>query len=161
MKHFLEIIKENGYKPYRCSCVFENQNPSAKEQNKYILEKYKCIFTKGDKNNGTFYFQPKYSENDFSSMRVGGLATFYVKDKDFKNAIIWGLNEHGKPPILISPKPNIFLKRFNKNNEVEFLNEYYQDAIFNLFKVENHQFIFDNLFTNHLYYYDLTKNPVN
>jgi len=147
MKHLLEIIKENGYEPYRFSNIFEDQNASAKEQNKYILEKYDCVFTKGDKKNGHFFFKANYSENDFSSMRVGGLATFYIKDKDFNNPIVWGLGEGNKPPCLITPKLNI---KCNQNitpqTQVELLLQKYE-----------HQFVFDNLFTN--FQFDITKNP--
>jgi hypothetical protein len=45
------------------------------------------------------------TQNDFSTMRDGGLAIFYVKDNDFDNPIIWGLHEFGKPPTLIKPRP--------------------------------------------------------
>lgn len=153
MKHLLEIIRENGYKPYRCGVIFKNQNASSKEQNKYIIEKYDCIFTKGDKNNGTFYFKPNYSENDFSSMRVGGLATFYVKDKNFDKPIIWGLSEISKPPCLITPKLNI--------NVLSLKNESLSPQTQTELVLQNydHQFIFDNLFTD--YKYEVRKNPDN
>ena len=141
MKHLLEIIKQNGYEPYRCSVIFENQNASTKEQNKYIIEKYNCIFTNGNESNGTFYYQPNYSENDFSTMRVGGLATYYIKDKDFKNAIVWGLYEYGKPPTLIIPKLNIeTLEILSPQTKIDLVLQKYE-----------HHFIFDNLFTDYIF----------
>ena len=70
-------------------------------------------------------------------------------------------DEFNKPEYAVLSGENAIRIFGDKVEAEKFLNEYYQDAIFHLFKVENHQFIFDNLFTEHSYKYDLTKNPVN
>ena len=135
MKHLLEIIRENSYEAWQYSCIFPNQNANAKEQNRYILEnkeKYSVVFVEGNDKNGSFYFQNRLSDTDFSTMRVGGLATYFVKDNNFDNAIIWGLNEANKPPTLLKPK----LKYIT------------QDSFERVLKKYEHQFIFDNLYTD-------------
>lgn len=140
MKHLLEIIKENGYEPWQYSFTFPNQNANAKEQNRYILEnkeKYNVIFIEGNEKKGSFYFKNRLNSTDFSTMRVGGLATFFVKDNDFDNPIIWGLQEAEKPPTLIKPK----LKYIT------------QDSFERVLKKYDHQFIFDNLYTD--FYFEL------
>jgi len=136
MKHLLEIIKDNGYIPFRYS-----QTPP----------KNNLIFFSADFG---FYFKDEYSETDFSTMRVGGLATFYIKDDDFDNPIIWGLSEHNKPPTLIFPRP-IIISQVDEG--VIFTRD---DEINILLSKENHQTIFDNLFNkNKVYRFDLTKKP--
>jgi len=166
MKHLLEIIIENGYEPYRYAITFPDQNASSKLEINRILsnkEKYKAvIFIKGKYTH--IYFKDNYSINDFSSMRCGGMAVFFIKNNDFEKPIIWGLYEGDKPPTLITPKLNIeyerikFYPTLNKEFK-EFLNGNNQDSIEMVLKNENHNFIFDNLYTNHLFKYDTTKNP--
>jgi len=101
--------------------------------------------------------------NNFSSVIVGGTAVFYVKDDDFENPIIWGLQEMGKPPTLIKPRFNVSLKRTNPTNRcVEIINGMYNDAIDYVLKNNCHLFLFDNLYNKKLYFeFDLTKNPTN
>lgn len=101
----LDILHEEGYKCYRHSCIFPNQNANAKTQNEMIFKRHDVIFTKGNEREGTFYWE--YRPHDYSSMVVGGLDNRFVKDLDFDNQIIWGLHEGGKPPTLITPRPNI------------------------------------------------------
>ena len=106
MKHLLEILTDNGYKCFSKSCIFKEQNANAKIQNQHILdnkEKYNVHFIDGDDKNGTFFF--KNYGTDFSTMRVGGISNYFVKNGDFENPIIWGLSEVGKPPTLIYPRP--------------------------------------------------------
>jgi hypothetical protein len=131
MKHFTQLLIELGYEPWRESCIFPNQNPDARNQNKFILEnkeKYKVIFTEGDEKEGTFYFKSVQPYYDFSTMRVGGIYTYWVKGKDFKNSIVWGLSEFTKPPTLVNPRPKIKLKT-NRNGREVTLTEKYDDAI--------------------------------
>lgn len=160
MKHFTDILIEKGYLPYRCSCVFPNQNTSAKSQNDLILnnkEKYKVIFTSGDEKNGTFFFKSKQPYYDFSTMRVGGVSTFWIKDNDFKNAIVWGLNTIGKPPTLITPRPEVKIKKINQDNEIYYLNKYDDDAINYLLSSEDSLIIYNAIVNkNRDFYFDLT-----
>jgi hypothetical protein len=93
-----------------------------------LLEKYKVIFTEGDEKEGTFYFKSVQPYYDFSTMRVGGIYTYWVKGKDFKNSIVWGLSEFTKPPTLVNPRPKIKLKT-NRNGREVTLTEKYDDAI--------------------------------
>lgn len=163
MKHLLEVLLDNGYVAYRYSFIFPNQNTSAKIQNLRILEnkeKYKVKFMSGDENKGSFFFIPEYQINDFSTMRVGGIHTYFIKDNDFNNPIIWGLNEGDKPPTLIKPTLNAKLKRFNKNGDVEVLFGDRNDTVESVLKNNDHQFLFENLYNKDLNFeYDLTKNP--
>jgi len=160
MKHLLEIILENGYQPYRYAITFDRQNSTSKLEVNRILsnkEKYNVVeLIKGEYKH--IYFQDGYSINDFSSMRVGGLATFFIKDNDFENPIIWGLREANKPPTLINNRPKISLRRFDKDGNVENLNESQDDAMNYCLSKENHENIFNDLFKKELFFtYDLTK----
>jgi hypothetical protein len=101
----LDILHEEGYKCYRSSCIFPDQNANAKTQNEMIFKRFDVIFTRGNEKDGRFFWE--YRPHDYSSMVVGGLDSRFVKDLDFDNQIIWGLHERGKPPTLITPRPNI------------------------------------------------------
>jgi hypothetical protein len=165
MKHLLQILKENGYESWRYSFTFPSQNANAKMQNDYILknkDKYNVVFVNGDDKKGSFYFQNGLNDNDFSTNRVGGLATHFVKDNNFDNAIIWGLREADKPPTLINYRPKIKLTKLNLNNEIITLNESQDDAINYCLSVENHELIFKDIFKKELSFdYNLIKNPTN
>ena len=93
---------------------------------------------------------------NISTMNKNGLGARFEKDD---KVIIWRLNEKGKPPTLTYPTLNILLKRYDSNNQIELLSGVNQDAIEYVLRKENHQFIFDNLYTNYLFEYDTTKNP--
>ena len=132
MKHLTDILIEKGYVPYRYSCTFSEQNTSAKSQNDLILsnkEKYSVVFTSGNDKNGTFFFKSKQPYYDFSTMRVGGISTFWIKDNDFQNPIVWGLNNKAKPPTLITPRPDVTIKKINEDGDVYYLNKFDDDAI--------------------------------
>lgn len=111
-EHITQFLLEKGYKTYRCSRVIPKQNASAKVQNEYLFKRDDLVFTEGDRNSeySTFYY-PYDKTNDFSTMVCGGLDIRFVKDGDFKNPIIYGLHEHGKPPTLIYPRPTILRKK--------------------------------------------------
>jgi hypothetical protein len=163
MKHLLQILKENGFKSWRYSFTFPSQNANAKMQNEHILknkEKYNVVFVNGNDKQGDFYFKDGINDNDFSTMRVGGLATHFVKDNNFDNAIIWGLREADKPPTLINHRPKIKLVKLNYNNEIITLNESQDDAMNYCLSVENHELIFKDIFKKELSFdYNLIKNP--
>lgn len=112
----LEILKSKGYQEWRHSCVFPQQNADAKTQNAYILQnkgKFNVTFVKGNEVDGSFFFKaPDFI--DFSSMRVGGIAKYYVRENDFYNPVIWGLSEVGKPPTLIFPRPKISRENYDE-----------------------------------------------
>jgi len=160
MKHLTDILIEKGYLPYRCSCTFPEQNNSAKSQNDLILnnkEKYNVIFTSGNEKNGTFFFKSKQPYYDFSTMRVGGISTFWIKDNDFENPIVWGLNSMGKPPTLITPRPEILIKKINKDNQVYFLNNSDDDAVNYVLSNEDSLLIYDAIINKNIFFhYNLT-----
>ena len=164
MKHILEILKDKGFESWRYSLTFKDQNLNAKSQNEYILnnkEKFDVQIIKQDKGNCYFYFRNRESENDFSTMRTGGITAYYVKNKDFKDTIAFGLNEAGKPPTLIRPRPNIRLKRFKANSTgTEVIDNLYDDAMNHCLKNEDNEYIFKAMFDKSICFeYDLTKNP--
>ena len=111
-KHLLEMLKDKGYERYSCSITFPKQNLEVKNHNKKILsdkEKYSVVFVEGNETEGKFYYKDKF--RDFSTMRPDGIDYRYVKDLDFENEIVWGLNELGKPPTLKYPRPNVVRKK--------------------------------------------------
>lgn len=57
-------------------------------------------------------YVPCTNNFDFSTMRIGGLDVRLVKDN---SEFIFGLNEAGKPPTLISPRTE-YLRSDNKMN---------------------------------------------
>ena len=121
MKHLLNILLDEGYEVWRSSIIFPDQNSNSKTQNEYILknkEKFNVIFTKGNDKKGNFFFKDDANFSDFSTMRVGGMCVYFIKDNDFEKKIIWGLYEGSKPPTLIHPKLNIEYKRIDCNNKI-------------------------------------------
>jgi hypothetical protein len=157
MKHLTTILIEKGYEPWRYSCVYPTQNADAKNQNSHILknkEKYNVVFTEGNETEGIFYFKPIQPYYDFSTMRTGGITTYWVKDKDFKNSIIWGMNEFGKPPTLISPRPKIKLRK-----EKRILSQNYDDVMNVCLQKEDHEKIFEAIFDSNITFeYEISGN---
>ena len=160
MKDFRAILIDKGYKTFGKSIYFPNQNSSAKHQNEWMLSnRNDLIFIEGDKTTkeSIFYF-PK-NQNDFTSMKVGGLDVYYVKENDFNNPIIWGLNEMGKPPTLKFPRPRIDVKRYRSFEGKQYIsneNEVFDDSMNLCLSKENHLDIFKSLNENKSFYYDLT-----
>lgn len=74
--NFPQFLKNMGYEPYR-----------------YVYNKHIK----------SWKYVPCKDDDFFSSMVSGGLDVRYIKD-DVE--FIWGLHEKGKPPVLISPRPN-------------------------------------------------------
>jgi hypothetical protein len=152
MKHLTTILIEKGYEPWRYSCVYPTQNADAKNQNSYILKnkgKYNVVFIEGNETEGIFYFKPIQPYYDFSTMRTGGVTTYWVKDKDFKNSIIWGMNEFGKPPTLISPRPKIKYHT-EKNDRRIILSEQFDNAMNICLQKENHEIVFEAMFDSNI-----------
>ncbi len=83
MKEFIEYLLEIGYKPYRK--ILENEEWS------YVPE--------------TKALNTHYIRSEFNTQKRGGTDIRFVKDDDFDNEIIIGLNEVGKPPLIIYPRP--------------------------------------------------------
>ena len=125
----MQILQERGYKTYRRGTTSKFQNDSAKEQYKSILKRDDIIHT----DCSAFYY-PHYNVDDFSTMVVGGTDIRFVKDEDFDNEIIWGLNEYNKPPTLIYPRPRISGK---KNGRI--LTSLDDDAMNICLAKENHE----------------------
>lgn len=162
-KHITEILIEQGYKVYRRSSIYPRQNANAFHQNKRLLERNDLIFIEGDKDSdkSSFYF-PRTDNYDFSSMMVGGLHHYYVKDLDFENAIIFGLSEYGKPPTLVHPRPNIKVKRkvdiFGLKDQIREENQSYDDSMNICLSKECHYDILEKIKDkDFVYRYDLTK----
>ena len=133
----MQILQERGYKTYRRGFTFENQNDSAKQQYKSILERSDLIYD----DSGAFYY-PHEKINDFTSMVVGGGDIRFVKDKDFDNEIIWGLSEVGKPPTLIYPRPRIRITRkvdIKGNIAIKLEDEFFDSSMNICLAKENHE----------------------
>lgn len=67
--------------------------------------------------------------NDYSTMVEGGLAVHYMKNSDETKQIIFGLHEKGKPPTLISPRPNIILRLTDSEGRTTSMNQWFDDAM--------------------------------
>lgn len=98
------------------------------------------------------YVNGKFVENkinDFSTMINGGLHLIYIKD-DIK--IWWGLNELGKPPTLVAPRPKINLKIDTSKYDGIFIRnsicEVFDDAMNVCLKKESPELIYKALFDN-------------
>lgn len=67
---------------------------------RHLLENGYKAYSRDFKNGGMKEANKYYSSIDKIDNR-------YVKDEDYKNEIIYGLNERGNPPTLIYPRPRI------------------------------------------------------
>ncbi len=84
----------------------------------------------------------------------------YVKDNDFENPIMWGLNELHKPPTLTYPRPNIRVIRQNGEFHLTILRQNFDDAMNLCLQRENHQDIYNALFDRTIEFnYNMTGNP--
>jgi hypothetical protein len=159
--HLRDILRKTNYIGYRMGFTMPNQNASAKEQIRILFKKRDdLIFTEGDKYSEKSRFYWSADTDDFSSMLVGGLCVHYVKDMDFENQILWGLCEYGMPPTLISPRPKISVRRFvdyNGEKVMRRITEERQSSMEVCLKNECHQDIFEALFNERAFEYDLTK----
>ena len=145
MAHLLDIIKREGFKGY--SKIYNNKTKEYKYTNEIV-------------------------GLGFSTMVNGGMDVRFIKgDKE----IVWGLSEYKKPPTLISPRPNIEVKRFVDINKIIYddnLNEktiviktlvgsdfQYSDNSMNIcLKRESHEDIFKAMYDKTIIFkYDLTK----
>lgn len=122
----------------------------------YLIKKgyigYRAVF---EKNNLVF---KKNTMGYFSTMVNGGLDIRYVKDSDFKNAIIYGLNERGKPPTLVYPRPKIYLKKYCEVSKTTiWLSETMDDAMNYCLYKESFDDIFKAMFNKNIVFeYDLS-----
>ena len=84
MKHLLDIIQDKGYKPFGYGCTFKDQNADSKHQVKMFFKRDDIFFIDGDRQSeiSSFYY-PK-NKDEISTMIVGGIAVYWVKDLDFK-----------------------------------------------------------------------------
>lgn len=148
---FFEIIKKKGFNEiWKYSCTYPKQNAGSKEQVRILFNKpnVRFHFIKGNKESkeSYFYFQDK-SNNHFSSMVLGGLSNYYIKDNNFDNPIIWGMNQINFPPCLIYPRP--FIKGYMEINDIKMLVDQNYDAlVMRCFEKENHLDIFNAMFDN-------------
>ncbi|AGO47367.1 hypothetical protein Phi19:1_gp077 [Cellulophaga phage phi19:1] len=152
---FTELLEEKGYKTYRFVAK-NNWNKESKKQAQTILDKNAndVIFVKGDFNTdeSDFFipvsFNHTYIRANYNTLLNGGIATYFVKDLDFENPIVFGLHEQGQPPTLISPRPNI--KRVNEiiNDEGKVLrtNLITDEAVTYVLRNENPELVYKSLF---------------
>ena len=100
MEHITDILRENGFKPYR-----KLFNTKTKEF--YLIPEY------------------EYMGSGFSTMINGGLDIRYIKGKQ---EVIWGLREYGKPPTLVWPRIGTDDDEANKKllntNHLEIFKQY-------------------------------------
>lgn len=165
--NFTEMLVEKGYKTYKF--IGKNDwNKDAKRQAQKILDENPegIVFKKGDfnSNESTFYvpcgFNHIYTHANFNCMQNGGIAVFFVKDNDFNKPFIFGLNEHGEPPTLIMPRPNIRYRFFNeKLNQNDCYNESRDIAMNYCLNNETPIDILNAIGTDIIFKYDTTKNP--
>lgn len=161
MKHLKTILLENGYKTYRFGYFSKDQMTWVQNENKRIMEREDLIFVEGNRTTETssFYY-PCNEINFFSSMALNGLRISFIKDEDFDNPIIWGLNEHGLPPTLVYPRPKIRVKRIINccgGSDVMCFDETHDSSMQVCLKNENHLDIFNALRNDNIYFeYNLT-----
>jgi hypothetical protein len=85
----------------------------------------------------------------FTLSLMGDSAAYYIKDNQ---TVIYGLNEKGKPPTLLSPLPQVFVKR-----ETETKSNIHQSSIEVMFQQESYEQIYEAMFDQSIVFrYDLT-----
>jgi len=94
-------------------------------------------------------FQGKHL--DYSSMRKDGLDSRYKKGD---LVFIWGLNEFGKPPTLIHPRPKIISMVKDKVGYFEYLDDVMNECL----KVFPHEEIYEGILKN--WTFDLTTKTI-
>lgn len=160
MKHFTRYLTEDlGFKTYKLVSK-NNWNKEAKKQAEKILQGNidGIIFKTGDLNSeeSEFYipvnFNSIYITANYNVMNNGGIHTYFIKDYDIKNVICYGLNEVGKPPTLIFPRPKINLKIDTSKYDGIFIRnsicEVFDDAMNGCLKNESPELIYKALFDN-------------
>lgn len=87
-----------------------------------------------------------------------------IRAEDRKMEIKYGLNEVGKPPTLIHPRPRIKVRRFRTYDEVERIvieNEIHDDSMNIVMQQVHYNEIFNAMYNKMICFeYDLTKSPV-
>lgn len=92
--------------------------------------------------------------NNNTPITEGGI-TF----EDRKGEICWGLNELGKPPVLIYPRPRIIVKRLDENGHEIYEDQRRDDSMFIAAKEKTNEEIFEAMFDRTIIFeFDLTKN---
>ena len=80
-----------------------------------------------------------------------------ITHEDRKGEICYGLNEGGKPPVLVYPRPRIRVKRLDNNREV-FEDQRFDDSMFIALKEKTNEEIFEAMFDRAIVFkFDLTK----
>lgn len=98
----------------------------------YVRHTQTCI---GRKGNREWVFEVAKPTDSFSSM--GNIHFVYIKGE---SKIWYGLNEFGKPPTLISPRPNV------KEGEYYHFNEYGDDIMNRSLKAIDAEKIYSAMF---------------
>jgi hypothetical protein len=85
----------------------------------------------------------------FTLSFMGDSAAYYIKDNQ---TVIYGLKEKGKPPTLLSPLPQVFVKR-----ETGTKSNTHQSSIEVMFQQESYEQIYEAMFDQSIVFrYDLT-----
>jgi hypothetical protein len=167
--HITEILLADGYETYKF-IVKSNWNKDAKKQAQRILdqnEEETVVFRNGDINSdeSDFYvpcgFNSIYLTANYNCMQNSGTAIFFIKDKNFEKPYIFGLNEFGKQPTLIRPRPKIKYRHFNKELEREVdYSERMDDAMNFCLKSEDHNDIINAITNGNSFVYDTISETV-
>jgi len=165
--NFTETLVEIGYKPY--IFISKNKwNATAEKQAKNILNNNPVgiVFKSGSFNSeeSSFFvpctFNHIYTSANFNCMQNGGTTVYFIKDNNFENPLVFGLNEYNQPPTLIFPRPNIKYIFFNeKINEKDYYTERYDLAMNFCLKNETPIEILNAIKSGFIFNYDVTKNP--
>lgn len=133
MTQFEQMLLDKGYIKYIFNC----------KTMKYELSKGHTISTMVNLDHRYFH---KTDENVLQKIANGKSVTeedFTWEDR--KGEICFGLNEVGKPPTLISPRPKIEVKRIKDGKEV-IENEKHDDSMNVVLKHIPHEEIFKSMY---------------
>jgi len=152
--NIITILLKNRYKPY--SPPLSISNNKFDNDIRWLAKKYEHerIITNGHISEKFTVYIPKKDWYNFSTMTLrANIATFFIKDNDFDNPIIYGISAVGFSPMVGWPKPKIKVI-LNKNDElwkynIKSIDENHPRALSMCYSKENHQELFD-VITNKL-----------
>ena len=128
---FTELLEEKGYKPYK----FVIKGKWTEDVDVY------SFFT-------PIKFEHRYVRSNYNTLLEGGITTYFVKNFDFDNPIIFGLYESKKTATLIHPRP--IIKRNNRavtsSGEVITTTFMTTEAVTHVINHEDPELVFKSLF---------------
>jgi hypothetical protein len=93
-------------------------------------------------------YVPCTSDMSFSTMQSGMLYVYYLRNED---TFLWGLNEFGKPPTLISPRPTILLH----TQDDRILSPVSDDYMNRLLQTTEPKELYESIFNGTIYNFDI------